>query len=93
MTGQPVNALQKPGVLADYSVLKIALAFSDRKILHKRIEKRFEWMLESGLIDEVQSLLDDKYDRNSPAFKMIGYRQAIEFLEGVLSFEELREKG
>ena len=38
-------------------LVKIALSFSDRAVLHERIERRFDIMLEQGLQAEVEQLL------------------------------------
>ncbi len=56
---------------------------SDRKWLHARIEARFEQMLADGFLDEVRSLMmRPDYDPDSPAMRAVGYRQAIDFIEG-----------
>lgn len=73
--------------------INIALAFSDRAFLHQRIEQRFDRMLELGLEAEVVSLLDSGIDPATPALKMIGYRQMLEFLRGDTTYEEMRLKG
>ena len=56
---------------------------SDRKWLHARIEARFDQMLADGFLDEVRSLMmRPDYDPDSPAMRAVGYRQAIDFIEG-----------
>jgi len=78
-----------------YKVLKIALVPSDRKILHKRIEVRFEQMLKDGLVDEV-SVLITKYPSLTPestSMRCVGYRQALEHLKGDYGVAELRNRG
>ncbi len=74
-------------------LVKIALCFSDRHFLHERIEQRFDIMLEQGLQKEVESLLDGGIDPNTPAMRMIGYRQMLEFLKNDLTYQEMRQKG
>lgn len=94
LTGQTVEqlnlnkkqALKRP-------LLKIALCFSDRRVLHERIARRFDIMLEQGLEQEVQSLLDDGVDPETAAMKMIGYRQMLDFLNNDLSYDDMRDKG
>lgn len=92
--GRPVssyNQNQQKGF--ENPLLKIALSFSDRKVLHKRIEQRFDIMLEQGLKQEVQQLLADGIDPQAPAMRMIGYRQMLQHLDGTLSWQEMRDKG
>ena len=74
-------------------MLKIALAYSDRSYLHQRIEQRFDIMLQQGLQNEVEALLESGVKTDSPALRMIGYRQMIEFLNGEISATEMRAKG
>jgi len=92
--GKPVayyNAKRKPPVRNP--LLKIALSFSDRGVLHDRIEKRFDIMLESGLQAEIEELLNSGVDATSASMKMIGYRQLLEFLRGDTSYNDMRLKG
>ena len=74
-------------------LIKLALSFSDRAVLHRRIEKRFDIMLEKGLEGEVTSLLDSGVDPETTAMRMIGYRQMLEYLQGDLTYDEMRQKG
>lgn len=74
-------------------LIKLALTFSDRSILHRRIEKRFDIMIEKGLEGEVQSLIADGIDPNATSMRMIGYRQMLEYLAGDTSFDVMRQKG
>lgn len=85
------NTLRRPPLANP--MLKVALAFSDRAVLHRRIERRFDIMLERGLELEVQSLLEDGVDSSAPSMRMIGYRQMLEYLSGDLTFDNMRLKG
>ena len=78
-----------------YNLLKIALIPSDRKILHARIESRFEQMLAAGFVDEVR-VLQAKYPELTPdstSMRCVGYRQALEHLNGDYDVTELRDRG
>lgn len=74
--------------------LMVALLPSDRLLLHQRIERRFDAMLDAGLVDEL-ARLRRQFDlqRNLPSMRCVGYRQAWEFLEGEIDAKELRTKG
>ena len=74
-------------------LVKIALSFSDRAVLHERIERRFDIMLEQGLQAEVEQLLASGVDPNTTAMKMIGYRQMLDFLDEKMTYDEMRFKG
>ncbi len=72
----------------------IAIAPQDRAILHARIDYRFTKMLEMGLIEEVQKLLlRGDLDLTMPSLRSVGYRQVWEYLQGKLTYAEMRDKG
>lgn len=58
----------------------------ERELLYKRINQRVLEMLNNGLLDEV------KRDRNKIGFqlsKAIGYEDAINYLDGMITYEEM----
>lgn len=61
----------------------------EKDLLFKRICKRTEQMLESGLINEVEILIS-KYDvKNVHPLDSIGYKQVILYLIGDLSYQDM----
>jgi tRNA dimethylallyltransferase len=97
LTGQPMSALleQNNAETLPYRLLKIALLPSERKVLHQRIAERFDTMLADGLLDEVRAL-QVKYPElrpGMPSMRCVGYRQALEHLDGNYDLAALREKG
>ena len=60
-----------------------------REELYNRINRRVDIMMESGLLDEVKSVLNFK-DLN--ALKTVGYKEVFDYLEGACSLEEAVEK-
>jgi tRNA dimethylallyltransferase len=96
LTGQtPTELAAASSQQADlpYNLIKVALWVEDRKDLTPRITRRFDQMLEQGLIEEVEGLLkSDWFDPNLPAMRMVGYRQVIEYLQGQTSYEQMRER-
>ena len=78
-----------------YQLLKIALVPNDRKVLHERIALRFDQMLQAGFVDEVKAL-QAKYPEltaDSTSMRCVGYRQALEHLNGDYDLVELRDRG
>ena len=59
-----------------------------RKILHERINSRVDRMMESGLIEEVRSLLE-WLPEDAQALQTVGYREVIAHLKGELSHEQM----
>ena len=71
----------------------ISLEPSDRKTLHTRLEQRFDQMLESKFIEEVEQLCNrGDLHTNLPAIRSVGYRQVWEYLAGDIDFETMKEK-
>ena len=84
MTGRPLSAFHAEASKAPpFETLTVGLLPQDRKALHQRIEERFDLMLADGFLDEMRQLIQrEDYDPESPAMRAVGYRQAIDFLEG-----------
>lgn len=96
ITGKPISELQKnnaPALLQNNDVIVIALIPEDRQWLHANIEKRFDKMLDAGFIDEVRQL-KNRGDLNNamPSMRIVGYRQAWEYLDEKTDFKTMREK-
>lgn len=96
LTGQAMSALLAQQADADlpYRTVSLALEPSDRSALHRRIESRFDAMLEMGLLAELESLRQ-RYDLTPelPSMRCVGYRQAWQFMEGELDKANFRDKG
>jgi tRNA dimethylallyltransferase len=96
LTGKPLSALQgaRAENAAPFRFVPLALVPSDRSLLHRRIEQRFDAMLAAGLVEEL-SALRGKYQLNAelPAMRCVGYRQAWEYLEGACDRAALRDRG
>ena len=96
ITGQSMTSLwqQQESEKLPYRLLKIILFPEDRSQLHQRIEKRFRYMLEHGFIDEVEDLKKYKHvNIDLPAMRSVGYRQALEYLEGQYDYDEMINRG
>lgn len=65
----------------------------DRELLHQRINRRFERMLQSGAVDEVRALLALDLPPEMPVMKAIGAPQIAAFLAGQLSEADVIERG
>jgi len=53
-----------------------------RPVLHQRIARRAEEMVQRGLIEEVASVLAEGHAPHSPGLDGIGIREAVEYLHG-----------
>ena len=59
-----------------------------REVLYRHIEERVDQMVEIGLIEEVKWLLDQGYPRNCLAMQSFGYKELIDHLDGMRTFDE-----
>ncbi|WP_017812465.1 tRNA (adenosine(37)-N6)-dimethylallyltransferase MiaA [Paenibacillus shenyangensis] len=60
----------------------------DREMLYKRIEARIDQMLEEGLLEEVQHLLDQGYTPGMVAMQGLGYKEIAAHLSGGVPLQE-----
>ena len=72
--------------LRGFRILRLGLD-PDRQALYDRINRRAELMFEAGLVEETQRLLD-KYGDSAGPLSSLGYKQAVQFLRGVLKREQ-----
>lgn len=59
-----------------------------RDVLFNRIDQRIEEMLDQGLIEEVQGLLDAGYSPELPTMTAIGYAEMIRYIQKEITYEE-----
>ena len=85
----PVTDLYRAGrdVLAGYRALKIGLEPS-RDALYERLDARCRWMFETGLPEEVRSILALGFPATVKPFESHGYKQALQMLRGELTLKE-----
>ena len=76
------------GVKYDYKVFGITM---DREKLYNRINLRVDIMIEKGLEAEVRNLLE-KYNEFPTAMQGLGYKEVVEYFDGILTREEMIEK-
>jgi tRNA dimethylallyltransferase len=81
---------QARDVFTGYRWLKLGIEIP-REELYARINQRVETMFQNGLLEEVRELLL-KFPENTHAFKAIGYRQAISYLDGTLTMPQAIEE-
>ena len=94
LTGKPLSSLQGAATQdLSFRLKAFALVPSDREVLGRRIEQRFDAMLRDGLVEEVQALRRRfALSSRTPSMRAVGYRQVWDFLEGQASREEMRSR-
>lgn len=85
---------QQEGEKCPYKIAQFAIAPADRAVLHERIATRFDLMLEQGFENEVVKLYErSDLHEDLPSIRSVGYRQMWQYLDGQLSYAEMRERG
>ena len=79
---------RKSGVKYDYKVYAINM---DREVLYDRINKRVDFMIDEGLIEEVKKILNE-YKEFPTEMQGLGYKEVVEYLDGKISKEDMIEK-
>ena len=101
ITGKPMSALLaespsedgREGSAIPPWINLVSLEPSDRARLHLNLEKRFDEMLSSGLLEEVEALRKNTaLHADLPAIRSVGYRQVWEYLDGQIDAEQMRYK-
>ncbi|EKF20845.1 tRNA (adenosine(37)-N6)-dimethylallyltransferase MiaA [Nitratireductor pacificus] len=90
-SGRPLSAWQgeaSGGSLVDPASCRCLVLEPARPLVTRRIEARFEAMVEQGGLDEVRALLALDLPPDLPAMKAIGVRELAAFLAGTQSRDE-----
>lgn len=95
LTGKPMSELQQQkSEPLPFNVLQFAIAPTDRAVLHQRIEKRFQIMLQQGFENEVLTLYKRKdLHPDLPSIRCVGYRQMWDYLAGEIDHDEMVFRG
>ena len=76
------------GVKYDYKVFGITM---ERGKLYSRINLRVDLMIKNGLEEEVRNLVN-KYTKFPTAMQGLGYKEVVEYFDGILTYEEMIDK-
>ena len=78
---------------SDIDYVKVGLNIEPRSILHERIAKRLDVMVESGFVAEMKALRERPgLKAECPAMRSVGYRQFWKYLDGEYTLEEARDR-
>jgi len=83
---------ENPPPLIDATRADKIVVLPERPVLHDRINRRFETMLEAGAVAEVEALLALGLDPAAPVMRAIGVKEIAAMLSGDMSRAEVIEK-
>ncbi|WP_162063521.1 tRNA (adenosine(37)-N6)-dimethylallyltransferase MiaA [Vibrio taketomensis] len=95
ISGKTLTELtQTKGESLPFNVKQFAIAPKDRAELHRRIELRFEKMIEAGFEEEMRALYArDDLHPDLPSIRCVGYRQMWDYLDGNCTIDEAIFRG
>ncbi len=75
----------------DFDILKLGINI-DRSTLYERIDWRWQVMLKSGWLQEVEQLKEQGHEADLRRLRILGYTELLDALNGSISLEEAGEK-
>ena len=94
-SGKPLSVWQQDSAPArdDIGYVKIGLNIEPRSVLHERIARRLDIMIDAGFVDEVRELRQRPgLGPDHPSMRAVGYRQFWKYLDGEYDAFEARDR-
>ena len=92
VTGKTITQqnIESQNTSSKFDYLIIGLNADDRQFLYDKINRRVDLMIESGLIEETQSVL--QMNLSDTSIKAIGYKELIPYINNQSSLDDCIEK-
>lgn len=84
------KSLQDDGYTPRFDFTAVSIDYP-REALYERIHKRVDIMFNDGLLEEVQTLLNNGVSLDAQCMQGIGYKEIVEGLENSVSLDEIKE--
>ena len=89
LTGKPLSAHHRQTTLErPFRAVIIGLSMQ-REDLYEIINQRTMDMISQGFVDEVRTILGDGVPRTAQALNTVGYKEAVQFIDGEISEEQM----
>jgi tRNA dimethylallyltransferase len=94
-SGQSIAIFQQARgpMLIDPDRAEKIVVLPERRLLHQRINQRFEIMLETGAMDEVRALLSLQAAPDAPVMRAIGVAEIAGLMAGTMNRQQVIERG
>jgi tRNA dimethylallyltransferase len=89
LTGLPLSHWQQAARIGGAIDPWFVLLTVPRPVLHQRISRRADQMVERGTIEEVAAVLADGATEHSPGLDGVGIREAVDYLQGRLPRDQV----
>ncbi len=91
LTGKSISLHHKEqDKSAKFKFRQIGLLW-DRKVLYQNIENRVDGMIDSGLVNEVISIIKKGYSKSLNSLNTVGYKEIIQYLDSKISLDRAIE--
>ena len=91
MTFSKLKKLKEKSVIEDYQKFSFAIVPRCKKTFKNQLNERFKKMLELGLVEETQTLLERSSESRIKVLETVGYKQVVDFINKKISYEEMIE--
>lgn len=89
LTGRPLSHWQQAARIGGAIDPWFVLLTVPRPVLHQRINRRADQMVERGVIEETAAVLADGIAENAPGLDGVGIREAVDYLQGRLARDQV----
>ncbi|MCB0711521.1 MAG: tRNA (adenosine(37)-N6)-dimethylallyltransferase MiaA [Ignavibacteriae bacterium] len=88
-TGEKYSAFLSSAKEGSHVEPLVCLILPERELLYRRINDRVVEMIDQGLIEETNRLLESGYRPDDPGMRTVGYKEVLQVLEGKIEESEL----
>ncbi len=86
-----LKSFKEKSIIEDYYKYTFAILPRNKKTFKNELRKRFEKMLELGLIEETKSILKQSSKGKIKVLETVGYKQVVDYIKDKISYEEMIE--
>jgi tRNA dimethylallyltransferase len=91
LTGIPISIHQKRKIDVGFKAVQFGISW-ERKKLYERINKRVDFMIGKGLIEEIELLRSNGYNyKDYNSLNTVGVKEVFDYLDKKLSIEQMTE--
>ena len=91
VTFSELKSFKEKSVIEDYQKFSFAIVPRCKETFKNQLKERFTKMLELGLVEETNAILELSSEKKIKILKTVGYKQVVEYIKNKISYEEMIE--
>ena len=91
VTFSELKSFKEKSVIEDYQKFSFAIVPRCKETFKNQLKERFTKMLELGLVEETNTILELSSEKKIKILETVGYKQVVEFIKNKISYEEMIE--